>query len=602
MALQKKGSRAPQGSTYEEKKPDAARRDNPPLAQRQPSFVNIAHMKFDRNRGLSTGSNTNERKGRPAPLNLSEEVMEDEEDFPFSPSNLLSTTSISHGLPFSPNVFSPSGFLFSPSGGLARTPHGMGSFQFDANDEQPRLFPGTPSALTPRGNRMELPWLQSADVMAKNEKDNSAALLQNTPKSTGSTSSSSTTTTTNMSQQQYQQQQHQQQVYQQPKRNARGTISISPNNGARKEGEEDIWGAAIAAVLDHGIVWTDPNGEQQQLQYPIGMQKRKLESPLGQNVHNPVASGNAPIKRAKSSPTVMVAQDQTKAAAASVANNSYNNKGQKKLNRKAQSFLVPSLSGRGGSASGGSTPPFLTPQQQQQNGFSAQFDSLNGKGNNSYDFYMKPPNQISPGGGLLNRPAPPQQQQQQQQTVPNKTMKTGPQAKPAGKRWTPQQDVQLRKAVDKYSASNWKAIADHVDGRNHVQCLQRWKKVLQPGLVKGMWAQEEDDTLLKLMKEYGNEKSWTKIAEHIPGRTAKQCRERWYLNLDPTINRGPWTKYEDEVLLSLHSKIGNKWAEIKRSLPGRTENGVKSRFKSIQRAMSKDPRYSLMNNNGRMNP
>jgi len=165
-------------------------------------------------------------------------------------------------------------------------------------------------------------------------------------------------------------------------------------------------------------------------------------------------------------------------------------------------------------------------------------------------------------------------------------------SKVAGKRWTPKQDEQLRKAVNKYKSSNWKAIAQCVEGRNHVQCLQRWKKVLQPGLIKGMWSQEEDDKLLMLLEAQGKEKSWTKIAEHIPGRTAKQCRERWHLNLDPSINRGPWTKQEDDILLGLHAKIGNKWAEIKRSLPGRTENGVKSRFKSIQRALNKDTRFS----------
>ncbi|GBG34263.1 Transcription factor MYB3R-2 [Hondaea fermentalgiana] len=164
-------------------------------------------------------------------------------------------------------------------------------------------------------------------------------------------------------------------------------------------------------------------------------------------------------------------------------------------------------------------------------------------------------------------------------------------SKVAGKRWTAKQDEQLRKAVNKFKSSNWKAIAQCVEGRNHVQCLQRWKKVLQPGLIKGMWAQEEDDKLLELLAQQGKEKSWTKIAEHIPGRTAKQCRERWHLNLDPSINRGPWTKQEDDILMGLHAKIGNKWAEIKRSLPGRTENGVKSRFKSIQRALNKDTRF-----------
>merc|ERR1719198_240047 len=165
----------------------------------------------------------------------------------------------------------------------------------------------------------------------------------------------------------------------------------------------------------------------------------------------------------------------------------------------------------------------------------------------------------------------------------------------AGKRWTAKQDAQLKAAVEKYNFSNWKMIADEVDGRSHVQCLQRWKKVLQPGLIKGLWSAEEDQTLVRLIEENGGAKCWTKIATQIPGRTAKQCRERWHLNLDPSINRAPWTKFEDELLLGMHERIGNRWAEIKRALPGRTENGVKSRFKSLQRAIKKRQKQQQRN-------
>jgi len=154
-------------------------------------------------------------------------------------------------------------------------------------------------------------------------------------------------------------------------------------------------------------------------------------------------------------------------------------------------------------------------------------------------------------------------------------------------RWTVEQDEQLRHAVSVFGAQNWKYIAEHVEARNHVQCLQRWNKVLQPGLIKGAWSEEEDQLLLSLIAKFGSDRSWSNIAENIPGRTPKQCRERWSLNLDPSINRGPWTMKEDEILLSLHKRLGNKWAEIRRYLPGRTENGVKSRFKSIQRAFAK---------------
>jgi hypothetical protein len=81
----------------------------------------------------------------------------------------------------------------------------------------------------------------------------------------------------------------------------------------------------------------------------------------------------------------------------------------------------------------------------------------------------------------------------------------------------PTQDDALRKAVDEFGQRNWKAIASRVDGRNHAQCLQRWNKVLKPGLVKGHWSFEEDNTLEQMVLQGCH--SWAEVAANIPGRT-----------------------------------------------------------------------------------
>jgi len=154
--------------------------------------------------------------------------------------------------------------------------------------------------------------------------------------------------------------------------------------------------------------------------------------------------------------------------------------------------------------------------------------------------------------------------------------------------WSAQEDELLKAAVEKYGDKNWRQIAEDVPGRTHLQCLQRWKKALRPGLIKGHWSKEEDQKLLGLITAYTEKGSisninWAAISQQIPGRNAKQCRERWFLNLDPSINRGPWTAEEDERLLKLAAQCGGRWSLISRNMPGRTENSVKTRYHSLQR-------------------
>jgi hypothetical protein len=65
---------------------------------------------------------------------------------------------------------------------------------------------------------------------------------------------------------------------------------------------------------------------------------------------------------------------------------------------------------------------------------------------------------------------------------------------------------------------------------------------------------------------------WVKVASDVPGRSNRQCRLRWANHLDPNVNKEPLTDEEYDILIKAHGSMGNKWADIVTSLPGRYVN------------------------------
>lgn len=114
---------------------------------------------------------------------------------------------------------------------------------------------------------------------------------------------------------------------------------------------------------------------------------------------------------------------------------------------------------------------------------------------------------------------------------------------------------------------------------NAPQYVEVREQRTERGPRKVRFTAEQDELIQKIVEEQGPGKTnWAAVAQHIEGKNAKQCRERYQHFLAPEIERRPWDLYEDFRLIQFHDKYGNDWAKIAKLLPGRSNNDVKNRY------------------------
>jgi myb proto-oncogene protein len=157
--------------------------------------------------------------------------------------------------------------------------------------------------------------------------------------------------------------------------------------------------------------------------------------------------------------------------------------------------------------------------------------------------------------------------------------------------WTGDEDKMLREAVGAHGAKNWVTIATLVPGRTNTQCRIRWQDALDPisgaNGRTGKWTGDEDKKLKDAVPAQGV-KNWVIIAALVPGRTRHQCRHRWTEAVDPSISQanggrtGKWKEDEDKMLKeAVRTHGGKNWANIAVLVPGRTHKQCYNRWHDV---------------------
>ncbi|KAF4979776.1 hypothetical protein FZEAL_4080 [Fusarium zealandicum] len=149
-----------------------------------------------------------------------------------------------------------------------------------------------------------------------------------------------------------------------------------------------------------------------------------------------------------------------------------------------------------------------------------------------------------------------------------------PQTRNPRRMWTAVEDEKLKAMVQRYgdargSRSLWKIISMSCPGRTAKDCRKRWFHSLHPSLRKGRWAHQEDRVLLAAYARLGP--AWHDVALMIPGRTDDQCSKRYNEILDPsaTTRLRQWTPEEDRILTQGVMALGHRWSTISARLNNR---------------------------------
>ncbi|XP_015784596.1 snRNA-activating protein complex subunit 4 [Tetranychus urticae] len=160
--------------------------------------------------------------------------------------------------------------------------------------------------------------------------------------------------------------------------------------------------------------------------------------------------------------------------------------------------------------------------------------------------------------------------------------------------FTYEENCLLKKLVDRLSIGDyipWHQVAYFMTQRSLAQIKHFWNKI-NCSRRGAKWNELEDKVLLAAVEKHGT-RNWKHVAYFIPGRSNRQCRERYMMRLGIKDRKlADWTFNEDCKLIQIAPNLKFRWIEMMAHILKRNARQIAARYDTLERCrIANDLRY-----------
>jgi hypothetical protein len=124
-------------------------------------------------------------------------------------------------------------------------------------------------------------------------------------------------------------------------------------------------------------------------------------------------------------------------------------------------------------------------------------------------------------------------------------------------------------------------LFDHsVNFQSTLSGMNKHSSGSQRKITRRKFTPEEDDQLRQLVACFGTN-AWPEIANGMVNRNVRQCRDRWNHYLSSAAAAPPWTAEEDAPLLRTVERLGFQWRSVTGLWANRSELEVQQRWRAL---------------------